>query len=312
MRAVKAYAVPESPREAAGFWAETGFDWVMLSPGCLDSPRTAALLKAIRDEGLRWSAIEPVFLADGETEQGELALGQDGKPLSEGWVRFWCPSKEGPRERLRRRLRFHAALGPDGMSLDFLRFWQFWETLPSDAEPSALRRSCFCPDCLRSRGGEGETAWRLRVVNEAARELADLARTLVPGILLGLHAVPWLPGDFGGAVTGVLAQDLGALAPLFDYVTPMAYHHMTGRDPSWIAAVAEDQGLRTGLPVIPSIQTDRAYREEPLPPEEFARAAEIALASSGGNLALYRHEDLARDPEKSRRLRMIFSAWRNG
>jgi len=331
VRAVKAYSVPADPAAAAGFWRDLGFDWVMLAPACLEArtgpgaqPKGASgcddlqsakapspgpgiqdLLAAIRAEGLRWSAIEPVFLADDATVPGELSLGADGEPLVDDWVRFACPSKPGPRRRVADRIRAHAALRPDGMSLDFLRFWQFWETVRPGADPATLRSGCHCPDCERERSGGDVEAWRCGVVTDAAASLSSLVRDLLPGARLGIHTVPWLADEYGGAVTRLLGQDIAALAPFADYLTPMGYHHMTGRDTEWVGRVARDQAKRTGLPVVPCVQTAPAYVARNLDVPEFGEALVSALASGTGGIAVYRHEDLAADPAKAEVVKSI-------
>ncbi len=342
MRSIKAYSVPGDAIAAAALWRTTGFDWVMLAPSCLDSPGTAGLLSAIRGEGLRWSAIEPVFLADegtvahagtvahGASGESELSIGESGLPLIAEWVRFACPSKVAHARRVEERLRAHAELAPDGMSLDFARFWQFWERVPENAKGDSLRSGCFCPDCRADRasrgfGGAGApggnlaaaadssaeadiSAWRRDVVERRIAALSSLARGLLPGVVLGLHTVPWGAEEYGGAITRVLGQDIAALAPFVDYLTPMAYHHMVGRDPEWIGRVAADQAARSGLPVVPCAQTAPAYAGRELPAGEFIAAAEAALRAGGGSMALYRHEDLAASPEKAAALRELFAA----
>lgn len=307
MRAVKVYAVPGDPESAADSWAKCGFTWVMAGTACLDSPLAGRFLAAIRACGLKWSAIEPVFLAGDDCAERDLSVGNDGRALVDDWVRFWCPSKAAQLERVTERIRAYAALSPDGMSLDFIRFWQFWETVPPDADPDSLRSACHCPECSRLMSAEGETAFRCRVVTDTVRSLSGLARALLPNVRLGLHTVPWLEGEFGGAVKRLLGQDIEALAPFADYLSPMVYHQMAGRDTAWIARVVAEQSERTRVPVVPSVQTAPVYNARPLDAREFGEAAETALRAPSAGIAVYRHEDLAAEPDKARLLSRLFA-----
>jgi len=48
----------------------------------------------------------------------------------------------------------------------------------------------------------------------------------------------------------VAGQDVRALGPLVDYVSPMCYAHMLYREPTWVGRVTRDLSARVSLPVL--------------------------------------------------------------
>ena len=146
----------------------------------------------------------------------------------------------------------------------------------------SLPQTCFCPVCLAgfekdmgvrlpaelattpdkadwilARHAAEWTEWKCRTIARAVERLAAAARAVKPGVRINLHAVPWREADFGGAAASVAGQDLARLAPLVDLISPMAYHHMVGRDPAWVHSVVADVARRTKTPVLASIQVSK-------------------------------------------------------
>ncbi len=339
MYAIKVYAIPENPVQAAHSWKKTGFDWVMVGPDCVPPGRTDGnvaqpgkdafryFIAAIKNAGLLWSAIEPVFLAMEGDADADLARTMEGAPAVDDWVRFVCPTRDGPRRRFFERLERILSWSPDGISFDFARFFGFWEMIGPECETgggrspragslSALDRikpTCGCPSCKADQDDFFDSfeksgasvsrdpgLWRTEKVRSRLASAAEFARRRCPNIRIGLHTVPWTADEYGGAVASLLGQEIETLSSLVDYLTPMAYHHMTGREPDWIARVVRDQRERSGglVPVVPCIQASPCYTERSLAADEFHASVMNALDSPSGGLAVYSHETLFRQPEK--------------
>jgi len=295
--------------------------------------RNADFRGLVRSNGLTLYLIFPVF-QDPEAvkaDPGLAAMTAAGTPARDEWVEFVCPAREdflGRRvDELRRAV---TAADPDVVSLDFIRYFVFWEKVAPDRTPASLPQTCFCPVCLAGfekdmgfrvpadlattpekadwildRHAAEWTEWKCRTIARAVERLAAAARAAKPGIRVNLHAVPWREADFGGGAASVAGQDLARLAPLVDMVSPMAYHHMVGRDPAWVHSVVEDFARRTKTPVLASIQVSNAYVETELPPAEFRAALVEALKPPSVGVVLWSWDALSKSPEKMRILRSL-------
>ncbi len=313
-------------------WRDLGINTAFVSETLLADPDFRARARA---GGLTLFLIYPVFQSPEAVKEdpGLAAVTASGAPARDEWVEFFCPTKgEGVLAERAAHLRSVVAAGdPEYVSLDFIRYFVFWEKVGPDRTPASLPQTCFCPDCLASfKRTSGvaipaeltttaeKAAW---VLSNHSAEWADwkcdriagvvsrfvrAAREARPSVKINLHAVPWRLDDFGGAVRSVAGQDLARLAPLVDLVSPMTYHHMVRRPPAWVHDVVADAAdLAGGVPVLPSIQVDRAYVDEDLPPAEFRAALEQALRPPSRGVVLWSWSALAGSPEKKALLRSV-------
>ena len=270
-----------------------GFNTVFLGRGALD--------KAFADElsrrGFFWNIVEPVFLLQ-ENEAYELATLADGKPAQDSWVRFACPTDSEHLKSVSSRIMDDIReYDPPGVSLDFIRFFQFWEMTDPAAAPESLPSSCYCPRCVSQRGlFRNAGIWRQSVISSTAMALCAQVRDAGSRIRIGIHCVPWTEDMFNGAVREIIGQNCTELAEIGDYLTPMIYHHMMHRSPSYIRDLMHDLVDNQGCAhVLPSVQVRQAYREDVMPPEEFEEALGYALEGSSEGVILYKWEDLAGD-----------------
>jgi hypothetical protein len=228
----------------------------------------------------------------------------EGQPLeAEGWYYGVNPSVPAVRQaRLEALETFLSAHPIDGVWLDFIRWPCHWEV----HEPRLPRTSFdmatvarFCRDTgihvqdegPRARAeqilGQHAEAWRRWRCDEitswvaAARAVVERVR---PGALLGLFGVPWQPDDYHGAILDVIGQDYRALGAEVDVFSPMAYHRMCGRGPTWPAAVAAHIHERSGKPVWPIVQS--VDEPDALPAEEYGAVLDALLEhpAAGGVL----------------------------
>jgi hypothetical protein len=311
-------------------WRDLGINTAFVSDGLLGNAEFRAAAKAA---GIELFLIFPVF-QDPEAikaDPGLAAITASGAPAHDEWVEFVCPAREDYLHRKIERLKALVAAGdPDAVSLDFIRYFVFWEKVAPDRDPATLPQTCFCPVCLA--GFEKEmglaipptlattadkagwilsvhaaewTEWKCRTIARAVERLAQAAREVKPAVKINLHAVPWRHDDFGGAVRSVAGQDLARLAPFVDLISPMCYHHMVRRPPAWVHDVVADISSRTGAPVLASTQVSEAYIQEPLLSGEFRAAAVEALKPPSIGVVFWSWDALSKSPEKQALLRHL-------
>lgn len=304
-------------------WRGLGVNSLFVSETLL---RNADFRGQARTSGMTLFLIFPVFQNPEALKEdpGLAAVTAAGGPAREEWVEFVCPAREDYLSRRAAHLRdLVAEFGPDVVSLDFIRYFVFWEKVAPDRAPESLPQTCFCPVCLAGFEKEmgaripselaatAEKAkwilethasewaeWKCRVVARAVERLAAAAREARPGVKINIHAVPWRKDDFGGAVRSIAGQDLARLAPYADFISPMCYHHMVRRSPAWVHDVVADISAQTHAAILASTQVSEAYVEETLAPEEFRAALEEALKPPSIGVVLWSWDALSKSPEK--------------
>jgi uncharacterized lipoprotein YddW (UPF0748 family) len=149
-----------------------------------------------------------------------------------------------------------------------------------------------------ARHGREWTEWKCGVITNLVRIIAAAARAIKPQLLVNIHSVPWRQKDFGGAIKVIAGQDLAALAPSVDMISPMVYWHMLKRKPTWVHEVVEDVFVQTKNRVVPSIQVGSAYISDKLSVEEFREALEEAIRPPSGGVIFWNWDALAKEPAK--------------
>ncbi|MGA2532280.1 MAG: hypothetical protein ABSG19_04500 [Candidatus Aminicenantales bacterium] len=316
-------------------WRETGINTAFVSPALA---RNAEFRSLARKNGIATYIIFPVFFdAEELAKRPDLfAVTDKGGRAEESWVKFVCPTR---RDYLTRKIEDLRTLvretDPEGISLDFIRFFVFWEMVYPDRTPESLPNSCFDRSCLESferetgigipaaLAGTPEIArwilanhprewveWKCGVIAGAVKALAGEARKVKPGIKVNVHTVPWRSDDFGGAIRAVAGQDLARLAPLVDYISPMCYHHMVKQTPAWVHAVVEDAERASKAAVIPSIQVQEAYIPGPESPAEFQEALVAALRPPSRGVVFWNWAALAGSAEKMEAVKAVLKSRR--
>lgn len=283
-------------------------------------------MKKAREHNISTFVIFPVFFnAEVLAKSPDLsALNRDGEKAAEEWVEFVCPSREDYRKQMvehaRLIVREHQ---PDGISIDFIRHFVYWEKVYPDRDPASLPVSCFDSVCLNHFQAETDvsipselssitdqadwildnheeawTNWRCQLITSMARTIAEAAREEKPDILVNIHLVPWAKEDFAGAIKKVAGQDIKALAQISDYLSPMTYAHMVKQPPSWVHQITEDVFMQTGGAILPSIQVGKAYLETMYDLEEFRETLEAALKAPSSGVVLWSWEHLIAEPAK--------------
>ncbi len=323
MIGVKIYAHEGTLPRLFTEWGEIGINTVFVSPelASKDSFRERA-----RETGIAVFLILPVFHNPEELKKdpGLYALTDRGKKAKDDWVEFVCPTRP---DYLKRRIAAIEALirdlDPDGISLDFIRYFVFWEMVYPGRTLDSIADSCFDQSCLdlfqKETGikvpekltGTADkarwiisahrrewTGWKCGVISGVVRSIAEMARAAKSEILINVHTVPWRQRDFGGAIRIIAGQDLTALASQADMISPMCYWHMLKRNPPWIQEVVEEAYSQTKGRVIPSIQVGNAYLSEKVSVREFREALKEALEPPSGGVIFWNWDALAKEPEK--------------
>lgn len=314
-------------------WQVLGINTVFVSPALDASP-------GFRDEAIRHNIkrflILPVFF-DPDTLQVTpdlYAITDKGQPAREEWVEFVCPNNEGYREnKLARIGSLIRDLQPDGISIDFIRYFAFWEKIYPERPYSSLTNSCFdavcmnkfsrdtgilLPDSIQPGAGfaawvaqnhsEAWVRWKCQTINSMVQNIAQMARSIQPSIMINLHAVPWRADDYDGAIRKIIGQDFELLAAHVDYISPMCYHHMVKREPAWIHDVAANIAAQANKPVLPSIQVGKAYLAEDLGVQEFQKALKYALDEPSAGVVFWNWNAIAESAEKQKIIQQILTA----
>jgi uncharacterized lipoprotein YddW (UPF0748 family) len=280
--------------------------------------------------------IEPVFQNPEELKQSPelFAVTNAGTPARDDWVAFACPTREEYRRRRAEAIeRAVTRLEPDGVSLDFIRYFAYWEMVHPERSYGSLPRACYCPACLerfsletgvRLPGDartpaaaaawieanqlEAWTRWKCRVISSMVEDVTGRVRAAKPGLLVNLHAVPWRTDDFGGALRKVVAQDLPVLSRMTDYVSPMCYSAMLQREPAWIASVVKDFARQSSSPVLPSIQVKEYYPgDRTLDAAEFEASLRAALEPPSAGVVFWSWDLIEKAPENRRVIKRLLN-----
>jgi hypothetical protein len=311
-------------------WKELGVNAAFVSA---DLAQQGSFMALVRSNHIATYIILPIFqnpemLA---ANPGYYAVTGKGKRAEEDWVKFVCPNRNDYRmNRLAYIKHLVETCQPDGLSIDFIRYFIFWEKVYPDTKLDPLEYACFCPNCLRKfqadehlniphdlvsvtqqsewilRNHRREwVSWKCGTISSMVREIAAEARAVKPDIRLNVHLVPWRESDFDQGVRSIVGQDVAEIAAAVDMLSPMCYAHMVKQDASWISSVVRDVSHRADKPVIPSVQVKETYLTEKLTVGEFARDLKEVRKPPSAGVIFWNWPMLADDAEKANLLVML-------
>ena len=314
-----------------GEWFDLGINTVFANPSVFGKEFN----ELAKEHGIMTFMILPDFYDPTalEADPDLYAITDQGEKAIEEWVKFVCPSREDYRKQkiknITKLIREH---DPDGISLDFIRYFSFWEKVYPDRHPDSIPNTCFCPHCLEkfqsekqidipdTIGDSGSIAewiqtnhsedwikWKCSIITSMAEEIVTEAKKIKPEITVNLHVVPWRKDDFDGAIRKIVAQDFPALSKYADILSPMTYAHMTMREPAWINSVVTGIEEQTECMVIPSVQVNKAYLTEPVKLEEFEETILEALKMPSSGVFFWSWEQLDSRPDKKEVLKKVLS-----
>ena len=216
----------------------------------------------------------------------------------------------------------------DGIWLDYLHWHAQFET-PNPILPE----TCFCQRCIHQfenemdvQVPEGEVSsqaqwilvqsdslwrlWRSRVLNGWVRDLNAIVKEIRPEALLGIYYCPWYPTDFKGAQYRTLGLDLKELAKTVDVFSPMLYHQMMDRPPSWVSEYTEWLGSKSGIrrgekPFIwPIVQAEN--KPGIISTKEFSQVMMNGSRPPSTGIMMFSLHSLISDPEKLNVMKTLY------
>jgi hypothetical protein len=327
---VKIYDYTGNLSELFAEWESLGINTVFSSASLDSNPEFRQLA---RQHKIRTFIILPIFfnLEALHSDPDLYALTNRGTPAVEEWVEFVCPSREDYRkQKIDYIMNLVHDLDPDGLSLDFIRHFVFWEKVYPDRKPEDIPNTCFNIHCLQKFQSERNiqipadlrktseiyawiqdnclaewTNWKCELITSMIRDIATEARKIKPEIQINVHAVPWRQNDFDGSIKTVVGQDFSKIGDIVDLISPMTYAHMVRQKPEWVSSVTKDIAGQVKCAVVPSIQVNKAYLEEPVSLEEFEESLHEALKEPSRGVIFWSWDQLVENPAKKEIVREL-------
>lgn len=299
---IKIYEYDRDFTMLAAQWNKMGINTAFVSKELAANDTFRQILK---EHAIRVFVIFPVFQdpAALKLDSSLYAITDKGRIAKDNWVEFACPSRSDFRaNKIREAAELARNLHPDGMSIDFIRHFVFWEMIYPERTPESIDMSCFCDSCIndfcRKKGinipdtctlttqksayilnfhPKKWNDYRCELITSMVKDLADELRGINPDLKIIVHAVPWRDSDFGGANLKVAGQDLKKITPFADYISPMCYSQMLRRDDAWIESVVHEADGKAPGRILPSIQVYPAYIDNPFTIEDFRRCVSAAV-----------------------------------
>ncbi|MBN1185591.1 MAG: hypothetical protein JXB49_25115 [Bacteroidales bacterium] len=299
---VKIYEYSGDYDALAQKWEEAGINTAFVSTSLAAND---TFRQALRKHHIPVFIIFPVFQNPEflKEDSSIYAITDKGEKARNDWVEFVCPSRAGYRNSKTAELAgLVKRYDPDGISIDFIRHFVFWEMIYPDRTPESIDRACYCDNCLAefsykqgidlpdtcvstpqkarfiaSNYAAQYDSFRCFLVTTMVKDLAETAKDIKPTLKISVHAVPWREGDFGGANIRVAGQDLAQIAPYADFISPMCYSQMLKRDAAWISSVVADMDKRAPGKILPSIQVYPYYIDDAFTAEDFRLCMDAAL-----------------------------------
>lgn len=299
---IKIYDYSGDYNKLVSVWEEMGINSAFVSTSLAADKD---FREALKSKGISVFIIFPVFFNPEmlKTDSTLYAITNTGSKASEDWVNFVCPSRKIYRNGIKEQLsEFIYALDPDGISIDFIRQFVYWEKIYPDRDYSTIEKSCYCDSCIAGfslKHGvkipescsttvaraewldkNHQLSWdgyRCELITLMVKELSEVAHMQKNNILINVHIVPWKSDDFNNGGIRIAGQDLDSIELYTDYISPMCYSQMLDRDAEWISDVVTDMDIKAAGKVIPSIQVYPYYIERRFTPDDFRICLEEAL-----------------------------------
>lgn len=304
-------------------WKQMGINTCFVSTSLASNKE---FRKNLRKNKIKVYLIFPVFQNPEILEKDSTlyAVTNKGNLAREEWVRFVCPSRKlYSKSKIDELKDLIMELNPDGISIDFIRHFVYWEMIYPDRNPASIDIACFCDSCLSEFTGEMKiyipdtclttpdkaafimnhyhnewNSYRCSLITSIVKKISEKAKCLKSDIKINVHVVPWREGDFDDAGIRVAGQDLKEIAPYSDYISPMCYSQMLKRDSEWIASVVKDMDRRCPGKILPSIQVFPEYIEDAFTVDDFKDCIVKALQSASSGVVFFSWPLFEKDPER--------------
>ncbi len=325
----KVYRAAREPKELVGFAKSLGLNTLFVGDELATSlPFREECQKA----GLQYFLIIRIFNDAGAAadDPSMISVDREGRQGRRDGDVMISPAREDFRRLKRERIRAAIErLRPDGVTLDYFRYFIYWEGVDPKTGPvnfpafsfdrasvedflraTRLRLKPDLPpgtgkvphaliDAIWEQHREAWYRWRVERLVQDAQEFTSFIRQQFPELPIVLHAVPWTRDEFGDAREKIVGQDLRRLAPLFDYVSPMEYSALTRRGPGWVERL--NRNLLAEVPaakLLPSVEVGPDGPNYPPLSLEDYESDLIAVRKVSAGVVLYHLELLLDDPAR--------------
>ena len=245
---------------------------------------SAAAIDAAHDAGLRFYAGLSCF-SDHASNFSKLLSRPELWPVLETgerrpqmeWYIGLTPADRKHRDDILKRIGVTAAAHPlDGLFLDFVRWPLHWEIelrpgrpRPPDSSFDATTLALFeeaigvrfpsnvdtvfaRASWIRERHLREWVDFKCGLITDFVAEARSALEAAKPGAELGIYVVPNVD-DLTEPLTG---QRIGDLTRMAHWVSPMIYHNILLRPPSWVREAVADVVRKAGRKTLPVLQAD--------------------------------------------------------
>ncbi len=320
---VKIYSYDKDFDSLVTEWKEIGINTAFASKELASNTN---FRKATSEKGIKVFVILPIFFnSEALAKDSSLyAITNKGNIAKAEWVEFVCPTQIDYRnEKVKEIAAFVKKFKPDGISIDFIRNFLYWEKVKPQTEAKDIEHGCYCQNCLHSFFAENEVKladslketeqisewiltnkaeewanWKEKQITSMIESIVREVKKESPKTKVNLHIVPWRKEDYNAARKYFAAQDLSKLAKLTDYVSPMCYSFMLYRESEWINAVVQDLNTEAGNKVLPSIQVMESYRSDELTEKKFEEDLKAALLPPSKGVLFWEWKHFDKVPAK--------------
>ncbi len=320
---VKCYKLPATEQQTVDAWKALGINTAYVSEDIAGNKEFRRLAK---QAGIEIYLIFPVFYNPEALKADATlwAITDKGEKAKNSWVEFICPSRAHYRKEVKERAKqMVTELQPDGLSIDFIRHFVFWEMVQPSDKASDLSDACYCQNCLKHFAERKSIQYpdslkstmqfasyikeyhlsdwidtKCILITTMVDELTKEVKEVMPQIKFNLHAVPWRKNDYNGAARNIAGQDLIQLAPLVDYISPMCYTHMLNSDAQWVDSLVIDFQKQGVEKVLPCIQVGKSYLDKSFTNKEFRTCIKSSLKHQSNGIVFWSWEMLLKNEQK--------------
>lgn len=316
MIGAKFYSIPRHYDQFIQKWKASGLDTAFVGPEVWKNRDFCTRLQA---DNIDVYLIFPAFYEPELTDNSSsYAITENGTIAKSEWVQFACPNnQEFFQSRLSLLRQIAACHQPAGISIDFIRYFVFWEKVFKSTENEFLIDTCFCPECLREfeaytgqalscshdqpkRAAEEihtkhQSLWirfKTSVITRRFAELAATAREVKKDVQIVYHGVPWFAEEWENGRARIAGQDFSSIQGVANIISPMCYTQMLRKDEGWVAKIVDSVSAESGTRVIPAVQVEPCYLDDSFSADDFSRVLETAFSSGDGSVILWSWEYL--------------------
>ena len=291
--------------------------------------------KMCRKYKLKRFVIFPVFYNPAALKKDSTlwSITDNGQKAKHAWMKFICPSRKKYRTASIDTLKdIVKEYDPDGISLDFIRYFVFWENFTPEVDPDSIPNTCFCNYCLRKFQSDLNLKtpfnfrnkkevsrwikenhrhkwikWKCNIITSMVVSMAKEIKKIDKDIVINLHAIPWKVSEYDSALSRVAGQDLNSMVQYVDYISPMTYSHMLSRNHGWIGQIIKNHKKITDGKILPNVQVSAAYRDKKLTAEHFRNCIFTIKNSNPAGIIFWHWKALSADLSKQQIIKNLIN-----